>query len=101
MLSKILGKKAQSTAEYAIIVGLVIGAIALMQVYVKRALQAKVKETTDTLSAKQYEPYYVGGSQEHGAEQTTTQTRERGGGVVASSTAKTTGSTSQESWLNK
>lgn len=59
-------KKGQSTAEYAIVIGLVIAAVVAMQVYVKRGLQAKVKDAVDYKSAgdsvtgttSQYEPYY-------------------------------------------
>ena len=40
-------RKGQSTAEYAIVIGLVIAAAVAMQIYVKRGLQAKVKGATD------------------------------------------------------
>ena len=40
-------RKAQSTAEYAIVIGLVIGAAVAMQIYVKRGLQAKMKDAVD------------------------------------------------------
>lgn len=67
-------KRGQSTAEYAILIGVVIAAIVAMQIYVKRGMQAKVKSVSDyftnvtgdaagtgvslnTLS--QYEPYYT------------------------------------------
>ena len=59
-----LNKRAQSTAEYAIVIALVIAAAVAMQVYVKRGLQAKVKGTVDfnpdptVFKGKQYEPYY-------------------------------------------
>jgi hypothetical protein len=63
-------RKAQSTAEYAIVIGLVIAAAVAMQVYVKRGLQGKMKDAsditmTDTTSGavigqtNQYEPYYM------------------------------------------
>ena len=39
--------KGQSTAEYAIVIGLVIAAAVAMQVYVKRGLQGKIKDATD------------------------------------------------------
>ena len=63
-------RKGQSTAEYAIVIGLVIAAAVAMQVYVKRGLQGKIKDAvdisvTDTNSGKvigstsQYEPYYT------------------------------------------
>lgn len=74
--------KAQSTAEYAIILAVAIGAIAAMQVYVKRGLQARAKAGTDAFTEitatfqaddaeattsgdpqfkalSQYEPYYT------------------------------------------
>jgi len=61
-------KKGQSTAEYAIVIGLVIAAIVAMQVYVKRGLQGKVKDAVDYNDPSsssvlgrtgQYEPYYT------------------------------------------
>jgi hypothetical protein len=59
--------KGQSTAEYAVVIGLVIAAAVAMQVYVKRGIQGKVKDavdytdTSDTVTGKtaQYEPYYA------------------------------------------
>ena len=62
-----LNRKAQSTAEYAIVIALVIGAVVAMQVYVRRGLQGRIKDTTDYLATqttelgntseyKQYEP---------------------------------------------
>lgn len=64
-----LSRKAQSTAEYAILISLVIAAAMAMQVYVKRGFQGGIKYTTDKLKANarldsasptlQYEPYYM------------------------------------------
>lgn len=61
-----LMRKGQSTAEYAIVIGLVIAAAVAMQVYVKRSLQGKIKDAADykdesatMLTTKQYEPYYM------------------------------------------
>ena len=39
--------KGQSSAEYAVILSLVVAAVIGMQVYVKRGLQARVKAGTD------------------------------------------------------
>ncbi len=63
-------RKAQSTAEYAILIALVVGVVIAMQTYVKRGVQARVHDevggmvngtaelgTTD--ADKQYEPYYL------------------------------------------
>ncbi|MFH1768021.1 MAG: hypothetical protein ABH858_02530 [Candidatus Omnitrophota bacterium] len=70
-------RKGQSITEYAILFGIVIGALAGMQVYVKRGLNAKFKDGTDAYAnitgsftvtggqtvtldkMSQYEPYYV------------------------------------------
>ena len=80
-----IGMRGQSTAEYAIVLGVVLAAMVAMQVYVKRGAQARVKVGVDqftqagttalpwltgalptgandvTLSAthSQYEPYYA------------------------------------------
>jgi len=61
----LLKRKAQSTAEYAIVIGLVIGAALAMQVYIKRSIAGGIKFTTDKLKGQsatatgQYEPYYL------------------------------------------
>ncbi|MFH1077572.1 MAG: hypothetical protein V1753_12230, partial [Pseudomonadota bacterium] len=60
-------RKGQSTAEYAIVIGLVIAAAVAMQVYVKRGVQGKMKDATDyndpaaagMMSTRQYEPDYM------------------------------------------
>ena len=60
-------KKAQNTAEYAILISLVVAGIIAMQTYAQRALQARVRDAgqylktqTATLGATvQYEPYYL------------------------------------------
>ncbi|KPK97549.1 MAG: hypothetical protein AMJ95_08460 [Omnitrophica WOR_2 bacterium SM23_72] len=67
MLRILRNKRAQSTAEYAILIGLVVAALLAMQTYVKRGLNAKMKDATDTFATTvglggttQYEPYYFG-----------------------------------------
>ena len=65
-------KKAQNTAEYALLIALVVAGIIAMQQYAQRSLQARVRdaavymatETKDlgvdkTKPAVQYEPYYL------------------------------------------
>jgi len=67
MLRKI-GKRAQTTAEYAILIALVVAAVTAMQIYVKRGMQGKVKDVVDGMGSgmgyagaatSQYEPYYL------------------------------------------
>ena len=61
-------RQGQTTAEYAVVIGVAIAAVVAMQVYVRRGLQAKMKGTADYFSTqgangaatnKQYEPYYT------------------------------------------
>ncbi|MCK9431013.1 MAG: hypothetical protein M0R17_13640 [Candidatus Omnitrophica bacterium] len=59
-----LRKRGQSTAEYAIVIGLVIAAAVAMQVYVKRGVQAKIKGVVDhkpdaMFTTDQFEPDYA------------------------------------------
>lgn len=60
-------KKAQNTAEYAILISLVVAGIIAMQTYAQRALQARVRDASSYLQNQtsnigttyQYEPYYL------------------------------------------
>lgn len=68
MFRKLLkNKKAQNTAEYAILISLVVAGIIAMQTYAQRALQARVRDASQYLANQtsplgntvQYEPYYL------------------------------------------
>ena len=68
MFKKLIkNKKAQNTAEYAILISLVVAGIIAMQTYAQRALQARVRDASQHLAAQtsnlgatvQYEPYYL------------------------------------------
>ncbi len=62
-------KKGQNTAEYALLIALVVAGIIAMQQYAQRALQARVRDASaymtntqfdNTIAVKaQYEPYYM------------------------------------------
>ncbi len=47
MLKIFLDKRGQSTAEYAILIGLVVAVVISMQIYVKRGVQARFKDASD------------------------------------------------------
>ena len=47
-----LNKKGQSTLEYTIIVTVVVAAILMMQVYVKRAVQGKARDSADEIGSQ-------------------------------------------------
>lgn len=47
MLTALRGRKGQNTAEYAILIGLVVAAALGIQTYVKRGLQGRMKDAGD------------------------------------------------------
>lgn len=67
-------KRAQNTAEYALLIALVIAGIIAMQTYAQRSLQARMRDASlfmtstnfnrddPTKSLNQYEPYYLNSS---------------------------------------
>jgi uncharacterized protein (UPF0333 family) len=68
MFKKLMkNKKAQQTAEYALLISLVVAAVIAMQTYAQRTIQARIRDasgylTTQTSaigSTNQYEPYYL------------------------------------------
>ena len=83
-------QRGQSTAEYAILIGVVIGALVAMQTYVKRGQQGRLKAVVDfytagnegttdgagvsiTRTLGQYEPYYQESSFDVGRASETTE----------------------------
>ena len=60
-------KKAQQTAEYALLIALVVAAIIAMQTYAQRTIQARIRDAAVQLvnrtqnfgTTTQYEPYYL------------------------------------------
>jgi len=68
MFKKLIkNKKAQQTAEYALLISLVVAAVIAMQTYAQRTIQARIRdasvylatETSEIGSTNQYEPYYL------------------------------------------
>lgn len=63
----IKNKKAQQTAEYALLISLVVAAVIAMQTYAQRTIQARIRDASQYLasetsalgSTNQYEPYYL------------------------------------------
>lgn len=69
-----INKKAQSTAEYVIVLGLIVAAVMAMQTYIKRGFNGRIRDAVDFVDqggqdtnvvqfqsgmASQYEPYYL------------------------------------------
>ncbi len=68
MFKKLLKSKlAQTTAEYALLIALVVAAVIAMQTYAQRAIQARIRGaaqymvngTSQLGNVVQYEPYYT------------------------------------------
>lgn len=68
MFKKLIrNKKAQQTAEYALLISLVVAAVIAMQTYAQRSLQAKIRDASRYMTRQssemggtnQYEPYYL------------------------------------------
>ena len=67
-------RKAQNTAEYALLIALVVAGVIAMQTYAQRALQARIHDASQYManidsnasiglgSNTQYEPYYMNSS---------------------------------------
>jgi hypothetical protein len=85
-----LNKMAQSTAEFAIVISIVIGAIVAMQIYVKRALQSRVKGAADGLDGGQYEPYYLQQQTSQNSSGNENDSMQQGGGVARGSADQST-----------
>lgn len=51
MLKLLRNRKAQNTAEYALMIAIVVGALSIMQLYIKRGLQARIKSGADNIPA--------------------------------------------------
>ena len=59
---KMLNRKGQNTAEYAILIALIVAGAIAMQTYIKRGFQGGVKYGVDRMgtgTTNQYEPYYM------------------------------------------
>ncbi len=78
MLKRFRNKKAQNTAEYAILIALVIGGVIAMQMYAQRTLQGRIRdvnvkfrdETNALGTTLQYEPYYTNKSETKDSQKT-------------------------------
>jgi len=92
-----LNKRAQSTAEYVIVLALVVGAVIAMQTYVKRGLQGRIKDVVDKaptggdagtiFKTGQFEPDYMQSSFTSSRNTNETENLLSGGGVTRNLTS--------------
>jgi Flp pilus assembly pilin Flp len=98
MLPRLSNHRGQNTAEYAIVIALIIGAVIAMQTYVKRGLQGRMKDATDYVATetkdigttKQYEPYYAEQEMTVGTKTRSTADTSEGGGKQTDTEVDTT-----------
>lgn len=84
----LIKKRAQSTLEYALIVAVVVGGLIAMQVYIKRGLQGKLRDSADQLG-EQYSPGFTTGTTEVTINTSTTENLTGGVTTTDSSTSQT------------
>jgi uncharacterized protein (UPF0333 family) len=53
-----LNKRGQSTLEYGVLIAIIVGALLVMQVYIKRGVQGKLRQATDDIGS-QFSPGYT------------------------------------------
>lgn len=57
-MRKSLSKRGQSTLEYAVLIVVIIAALVAMQVYLKRGIQGRMRESSDQIG-EQFSPGYT------------------------------------------
>jgi uncharacterized protein (UPF0333 family) len=92
MFNKFKRNKAQTTLEYAILIGVVVAGLIAMQVYLKRGYQGNLKESADSMG-KQFSPGYTTG---HYETTSSTESSEVLANKITVSTIPTDGQTSDK-----
>lgn len=108
-------RKGQNTAEYAILIGVIVAAAIAMQIYIRRGMQARIKDAVDfTKTAdddaggylfgnnamSQYEPYYLQSNYETMQAGNTYEQQEIGGGMIRNSISDITQRTGNQVYGN-
>jgi gas vesicle protein len=103
-------RRGQNTAEYAILIGVIVAAAIAMQIYVRRGMQARIKDAvdysqtnpgTDVFNTSQYEPYYMDSDFATTSDSTSTESMARGGQItrdVANQYTSRTGTVTYGNW---
>jgi Flp pilus assembly pilin Flp len=100
-------RKAQNTAEYALLIALVVAGVIAMQTYAQRAMQARIHDaaiymantTSGIGNSTQYEPYYL--QSDYNVDSNSIENKRLGSGLVgADSMSNRTRTGSQTSAYN-
>lgn len=114
MFSWLNSRRGQNTAEYAILIGVIVAAAIAMQVYIRRGMQARVKDAVDytknmdqdssfnfvNQSMVQYEPYYYQSNLETTQAGNVAEALQQGGGLVKDSMTDVTQRTGNQVYGN-
>jgi len=77
---RMLRKRGQSTLEYAVLIVVIIAALIAMQVYLKRGLQGRLRESSDQIG-DQFSPGYTVSNRVTSSGSSVTESRTAGGAV--------------------
>jgi len=77
---RMLRKRGQSTLEYAVLIVVIIAALIAMQVYLKRGLQGRIRESSDQIG-ESYSPGYTVSNRTTTSASSVTETRGASGSV--------------------
>ncbi|MDD5004889.1 MAG: hypothetical protein PHS93_00055 [Candidatus Omnitrophica bacterium] len=109
---RFLNKRAQNTAEYAILIGVIVAAAIAMQIYVRRGMQARIKDAMDysmtignetgegIFTQSQYEPYYMESNMSTASRSDRSEAMEKGGQITRDITNEYTARTGQITYGN-
>lgn len=112
MFRKLNARRGQNTAEYAILIGVIVAAAIAMQIYIRRGMQARIKDAVDftrtadddaggnIFTNSQYEPYYMSTDMTTTQTGSTSQQLQTGGGIVKDSISEAVERTGNQTYTN-
>ena len=112
MFIKLNSRKGQNTAEYAILIGVIVAAAIAMQIYIRRGMQARIKDAVDftqtadddaggnIFTQSQYEPYYMQTDYQTTQDAQTSEQLQVGGGIIKNSISEATQRTGNQTYGN-
>ena len=105
---RFLNRRGQNTAEYAILIGVIVAAAIAMQIYVRRGMQARIKDAVDysvsevdVFNRTQYEPYYMDSTLETTSDSESSEAMAKGGEItrdIENQYTKRTGTITYGNW---
>lgn len=107
-------KRGQNTAEYAILIGVIVAAAIAMQIYIRRGMQARIKDAVDftktadddsgghlfASNQSQYEPYYMDTQFTTTQRGQTSEALQTGGGIIRDSISEATERAGNQTYAN-